>query len=273
MRRLVSEAILVSLLGALLTLGGAAPAASAADQPGDAPSSIKIKSSGFSMQEAWDELTRQMEAGGTTNWVIVSLSLIGVAFILERAFRLRRKYVVPAGFAEKASELWEKKALGDIERLCERKEYVKTPLARIVAFLVKHRTAKLDDLNDVAGDIASRHLDRHAMLSYPILTVATLAPLLGLFGTVVGMIESFDTVASAGALVNPRMLSGSISKALITTEFGLAVAIPSVFFYSMFRLRTGYLFNLLEEQASTLIADWFIQPAAKEAAHATAKAE
>lgn len=233
-------------------------------------STIPAPAGGFSWEDAWNELNRQMKAGGSTAWVIVGLSLIAVAFILERAFRLRRKYIVPYGFAKKASDLWWKNEHAAIVELCEQRRYRKTPLARIVRFLVEHRNARLDDLNNVAGDIASRYLDRHSMLNYPILTVATLAPLLGLFGTVVGMIESFDLVTIAGEMGDPSVLSGAISKALITTQFGLLVAIPTVFFFAMFRLRTSYLFNVLEEEASTLIASWFIESATPEKSDAAA---
>jgi len=236
----------------------------------DAGSTIPAPADGFSWEEAWNELNRQIRAGGKTVWVIIGLSLIAVAFILERFFRLRRKNVVPFGLAPRASELWRTGDHAAIVELCEQRKYRKTPLGRIVRFLVEHRTARLDDLNNVAGDIASRHFDRHSMLNYPILTVATLAPLLGLFGTVVGMIESFDLVTLAGEMGDPRVLSGAISKALITTEFGLLVAIPTIFFFAMFRLRTSYLFNVLEEEASTLIADWFIESAAVEKSDAAA---
>jgi biopolymer transport protein ExbB len=237
---------------------------------GDTGSTIPIADGDFSWSDAWNELKRQMRAGGSTAWVIVGLSLIAVAFILERVFRLRRRYIVPSGFTRKASEMWWKGDHAGIVQLCEQRRYRKTPLARIVRFLVEHRTTVLEDLNNVAGDIASRHYDRHSMFNYPILTVATLAPLLGLFGTVVGMIESFDLVTLAGEMGDPRVLSGAISKALITTQFGLLVAIPAVFFFSMFRLRTSYLFNVLEEEASTLIADWFIESATVEKSDATA---
>jgi biopolymer transport protein ExbB len=263
MTRSVLAIVMVSiLLGPL----GAATAWSADDAKPDGLAGMK--SSGFSVDEAWNELKRQMEAGGTTNWVIVFLSIIGVAFIIERAFRLRRKYIVPVGFAEQSAELWRAGQFGELIALCEAPQYAKTPMAQIIGFMARHRRAPIDNVNEVAGDIASRHMDRHNMLNYPVITVATLSPLLGLFGTVVGMIEAFDTVTLAGQMGDPTLLSGSISKALITTEFGLVVAIPMIFFYAMNKTRTSYLFNTLEEQASTLIAEWYITATEPEANHA-----
>jgi len=103
------------------------------------------------------------------------------------------------------------------------------------------------------------------MLTYPLAIVAVLSPLLGLFGTVVGMIESFEVVAVAGTMGDPSLLASSISKALVTTAFGLIVAMPMLFFYHMFKLRTHYLASLLEEEAGTLLNGWLLK---KEDAHA-----
>jgi biopolymer transport protein ExbB len=97
------------------------------------------------------------------------------------------------------------------------------------------------------------------MLTYPLAAVAGLSPLLGLFGTVLGMIESFEMVAIAGSMGDPALLASGISKALVTTAFGLFVAIPTLFFYHLFKLRTNYLAKLLEEEASTLMSEWLMQ--------------
>jgi biopolymer transport protein ExbB len=99
----------------------------------------------------------------------------------------------------------------------------------------------------------------HHLFSYPLAAIATLAPLLGLFGTVVGMIEAFELVALAGNMGDPSILSGSISKALVTTEFGLIVAMPSIFFFGYFRMRTNMLAHLLEEEASVLTNEWLMK--------------
>lgn len=196
-------------------------------------------------------------AGGSTMWGILFCSVLGLAFLLERLFRLRRQAFVPVGLAEEANILWQEGKFKDIEALCDR--HRRSTLAKVIRYIVRKRTAPPDLIDTAIGDIAGRALTTHQMLCYPLLAVATIAPLLGLFGTVVGMIESFETVAAAGAMGDPTLLASGISKALITTEFGLIVAIPMLFFYHMIRLRTRQLNQMLEEEASSLVSDWLIE--------------
>ncbi len=93
------------------------------------------------------------------------------------------------------------------------------------------------DADREAGDLAAIDLKRHLQKCYPLAIVATLAPLLGLLGTVIGMIESFHIIGATGNLSNPSLLAGSIAKALITTAGGLCVAIPALGLYHWFKSR------------------------------------
>lgn len=211
----------------------------------------------FSMQAVMDDMQRKFKAGGLTMWFLLFLSILGLAFVLERVFRLRRAVIVPAGLAEQADKLWKEGKFDEVLKLCEEKK--KATLAKIIAFAAKHPQTAMVNVSDVAGDIASRDIGHHQMLTYPLAAIGALAPLLGLFGTVLGMIESFETVAIAGSMGDPSLLATGISKALVTTAFGLFVAIPNLFFYNVFRFRTNYLSNLLEEETSTLINEWFMK--------------
>jgi biopolymer transport protein ExbB len=229
-------------------LKGAAPAVSTPKEP-------------FSIEAAIEDLTQKFRAGGLTMWVILFLSVAALAFVLERTFRLRRGVIAPAGLAEQADDLWRDGSLQQLESLCQKR---RSTLGRIIQFIVRHRDSPIADISAAAGDIASRDMSRHLMLTYPLAAVATLSPLLGLFGTVLGMIESFEMVAIAGSMGDPSLLASGISKALVTTAFGLFVAIPTLFFYHLFKLRTNYLAKLLEEEASTLMSEWLMK---KEAGH------
>jgi biopolymer transport protein ExbB len=213
------------------------------------------------------EMKRQYKAGGATMHFITALSLLGAAFVLERLFRLQRRSVAPAGLSEQAQQLWQAGNLGGLEQLAQ--QHGKSTLGRIILFALKHRHNSVDEVNSVASDIASRDMARHMMFTYPLATVAVLAPLLGLFGTVVGMIESFETVAVAGTMGDPSLLSSSISKALVTTAYGLMVAMPILFCYHMIKVRTAYLSSVLDEEASTLINDWFLTRSAAKSAEAS----
>jgi biopolymer transport protein ExbB len=74
-----------------------------------------------------------------------------------------------------------------------------------------------------------------------------------------GIIETFEMIAMAGAMGDPSIMASGISKALVCTAFGLVVAIPMLFIYHIIKLRTQYLNGLLEEEASFLISDWFLK--------------
>jgi biopolymer transport protein ExbB len=126
-----------------------------------------------------------------------------------------------------------------------------------VAVIARHRHSSMADVSMMAGDVASRDLRRHVQKAYPLAIVATVSPLLGLFGTVIGMIGAFDKVAAAGSLGDASLLGGDISKALITTAAGLSIAIPTLVCYHYFRNRTSQFALQLEEEAGELISDWF----------------
>ena len=194
----------------------------------------------------------KMVKGGWTIVALIVLSVIGVAFALERLFMLRRGVIVPRGLSAAADALWRQGRYDEILALCRKRP---STLARVLAFVVSHRTAPVADVSTAAGDIASRELKRHLLRAYPLAVVATLAPLLGLLGTVIGMIEAFDTVVMVG-LGDAAALAGGISKALITTMVGLCIAVPTLFVYHFFRSRTNLFGVMLEEEVTELIADW-----------------
>ncbi len=262
MQRTLVSLVLVSLAVALAA--AAASAAPAEAPPADAPAAAPDAAAPppapaaepFSIQRVMEDLQQKFRAGGLTMWVLLFLSVLGLAFVLERLFRLGRRRIAPVGFPERADRLWQAGQYDELLQLCRADG---STLAKVVSFVVRHRDAPIAEVNLATGDIASRDIGRHLMLTYPLAAVATLSPLLGLFGTVLGMIESFDVVAVAGSLGDPSLLASGISKALVTTAFGLFVAIPTLFFYHLFKLRTNFLASLLEEEASTLTSEWLMK--------------
>lgn len=256
MRSIWLGVILVSMVGMVFMFGGATQCVA---QGGEASLGAGEP---FSVNAVLQDMKRKFRAGGLTMWFLLFLSVLALAFILERTFRLRRRLISPAGFAEKADELWKAGNIDELDALCKRFE--NSTIAKIVTFVKAHPDQTLGDISNVAGDIASRDIGHHQMLTYPLAAIGALAPLLGLFGTVLGMIESFETVAIAGSMGDPSLLASGISKALVTTAFGLFVAIPTLFFYNVFRFRTNFLSKLLEEEISGLINEWMLMK--KEAA-------
>jgi biopolymer transport protein ExbB len=202
-------------------------------------------------QSFWDI----WKSGGATMYFILLLSLMAGATAIERLVNFRRSRIVPDQLAQEADTLWQQDSFAGIEALCRQQQ---STLGRILAFVVQNRHQSLRTLSDSAGDRASTELKRHQQKAYPLAIVATLSPLAGLFGTVLGMIESFRMVAHAGSLGDASILAGGISQALTTTAAGLLVALPALGLYHYFRNQTALQGILLEEQVNDLLARWFL---------------
>lgn len=203
---------------------------------------------------AFDEFMIKMEKGGTTMIVLLILSIAGVTFALERSYNLTKTKVAPDGFADKADELWRDGKFDDVSALCKQN---KSALSKVIAVIVEHRKNDISDLQVIAMDQGSREMRLHLQRAYPLAVVATLSPLLGLLGTVVGMIEAFDTIAAMGDNANPAAFADSIAKALVTTAGGLVVAVPALAFYHFFKSRTQMYAVMLEEEISEILSLWF----------------
>lgn len=205
---------------------------------------------------------RMLGKGGKTMYFLAALSIMGGAAALERLFRLRRSAIVPDGLAREADELWQSGQFDHAEALYHEKP---STLSRVVAFIVAHRESPVGDVSRGAADLAATELKRHLQKAYPLAVVATLSPLLGLLGTVFGMIEAFQMVAIAGALGDATLLADGISKALVTTAAGLVIAIPTLGLYHYFKSRTTLYAIMLEEQVTELISRWLMKRTASHA--------
>ena len=163
--------------------------------------------------------------GGMTSVVLLLLSAAAIGFLVERLIRMRKKYLAPAYYPEFFA-----KAIAANDDKAIREEAAKKPsiLADAGAYIVDHRSMDEARLQTAVADAAARAFERHRQRSYPLAIIATMAPMLGLLGTVIGMIEAFSKVAILGDTGDAAVLADSISKALITTDIGLVLAIPSL---------------------------------------------
>ncbi len=217
----------------------------------------------------FEEMTRKIQQGGWIVYVLMALSVVGIGFALERASNLRRKTVVPDGLADRSHALWEHSYIPGLAVHCEKDG---SALARIVLAVADHRDCAVSDVQTLAGDLGSREMRLHLQRAYPLAIIATLSPLLGLLGTVIGMIGAFDTVAAVGEMGDASILANDIAKALITTAAGLLVGIPALGLYHLFKSRTSSLAVQLEEETSEIINAWLLKPAREGAAAAPAPA-
>jgi len=183
-------------------------------------------------------------------------SIIGLASVLERAISLLLASASVRGPVAAARTLWTQEKFGEIERMVEGKGGI---TVRLIDFIVRHRGYHVADVSAGVGDLASRYVKRHVRRNYPLAVVATISPLLGLLGTVIGMIEAFEKVNIAGSMGSAEYLSGAISKALITTAGGLMIAIPALFFYHVYKFLTGVLADTLEGKANEMVTGWLMR--------------
>ncbi len=188
-----------------------------------------------------------IEAAGWPIWTIILASVVSLAIIFERFYSLRQSLVAPAGLLE---DVLNRSQAGDTRALYE--QLVNgAPLARILAAGLKNQRASREVMKEAieeAGRVVAHELERFLTT---LGTIAAMAPLLGLLGTVVGMIELFGASSPTGA--NPQQLAHGISVALYNTAFGLVVAIPSMIFYRHFRAKVDALLVSMEQQAIHLV--------------------
>jgi biopolymer transport protein ExbB len=189
-----------------------------------------------------------VQAAGWPIWPLIFASVIALALILERLWSLRQSVVAPPDLVDRV--LSEYRQNGATPELITRTAQ-HGPLGRILAAglaNVKSPRPVIKEVIEEVGRVVTHDLERFLTT---LGTIAAMAPLLGLFGTVVGMIEIFGSQTAAGS--NPIQLAHGISVALYNTAFGLIIAIPSMIFYRHFRATVDHLIIEMEQQAIRLV--------------------
>jgi len=189
-----------------------------------------------------------IQAAGWPIWPLLFASVIAVALIIERAMVLRRVKVLPSGVLQ--GVIAEYRQSGVSETLIAKVEN-NSPLGRVLASGIRNAKSSREVMKEAieeSGRAVAYDLERYLTT---LGTIATIAPLMGLFGTVIGMIEIFGSPTASGN--NPQALAHGISVALYNTGFGLVIAIPSMIAYRHFRaLVDGFLVEM-EQEAIKLV--------------------
>jgi biopolymer transport protein ExbB len=189
-----------------------------------------------------------VRAGGPFMWPIVVCSIVAAAIILERLWTLQEKRVLPRDLTQRVWQLLESNQVN--EKVVAALEQ-NSPLGRVLAAGLANRHRPREILMERLED-AGRHVvhDLERFLN-TLGTIASISPLLGLLGTVTGIIKAFNAL-QAGAAGDPRMLSGGIAEALIATAAGLCVAIPALIGYRYLRGRVEGFVIRMEKDAIKL---------------------
>ncbi|WP_428101882.1 MotA/TolQ/ExbB proton channel family protein [Candidatus Rariloculus sp.] len=185
-----------------------------------------------------------VQAGGWLMLPIIACSIVAAAIVLERLWTLQPERVLPPNLTRQVRD-WAKHDQLDPKHL--QKLHENSPLGQILAAGLASRLAGRDIIKERIED-SGRHVV-HELERYltPLGTIAAITPLLGLLGTVIGMIKVFAAITANG-VGNPGVLAGGISEALITTAAGLCVAIPSLIGYRYLRGRIDGLVVQMEKE-------------------------
>ncbi len=189
-----------------------------------------------------------VEAAGWPIWFLLIASVIAVGLIAERLMFLRNKTIVPPELLDETVK--ELRQSGVTPQMLK-KLNEGSPLGRVFAAGLKNVKSSPNIMKEAieeAGRSTNHEMERFLTT---LGTIASISPLLGLFGTVVGMIEIFGAQNAGGS--NPAELAHGISVALYNTAFGLIVAVPSMIFYRHFRAKVDSLIFEMEQQAIKLV--------------------
>jgi biopolymer transport protein ExbB len=189
-----------------------------------------------------------LQAAGWPIWPLLLASVIAVALIIERSASLRESRIVPPSLLEQVVSVYRHQGISAdvLEKLGK-----DSPLGAVLAAGLRNfRSSRyvMKEAIEEEGRAVTHDMERFLTT---LGTIATAAPLLGLFGTVIGMIEIFGSQAPGGT--NPQQLAHGISVALYNTAFGIAISIPSLIFYRHFKNKVDTLVVEMEQQAAKLV--------------------
>jgi len=183
--------------------------------------------------------------GGIVMYILLAVSIVTVTLIFERSWSLRRSVVLPIKDVEAIEASIR---AGNAQEALEKCEKNNTAMSRILWLALKNRGVKRSVMKEILEEVGRQevaHLDRYIGV---LGVIAAISPLLGLLGTVMGMIEVFQVISIEG-VGKADVLAGGISKALNTTAAGLSVAIPAMVAYRFFEARVGGFVIEIEEHA------------------------
>ena len=231
----------------------AAPNYSAGAQPSD-PASLAVDPAPASQEDSiqMGNIISMIREGGVLMIPILACSLVLMVFVFERLLFLRRGRIIPRPFVRGVLEQLEQQQLDRDEAIALCEENASPTAELFIAALKKWGRPAVEVEQAIldAGERVTSQLRKYVRLFN---AISNLSPLLGLLGTVLGMIDAFNTIAQADAMGRPELLASGIGAALITTAAGLCVAIPAYAAYAFFVGRTDKLILEMDAFAQSVV--------------------
>jgi len=173
-----------------------------------------------------------LKDAGAIGWVIIIVSIIALSLIIEHFVSIRRDKLAPPELVDQMHELFDQENYQEAIELCEAEP---TPFTNVVGAALHRMSGGFEAMEAAVAEVGEEEsVKLHQKISYLSL-IGTIAPMLGLFGTVTGMILAFTIIAEKKGAADPGDLAIGISQALVTTFLGLFVAIPVMVFFFYFR--------------------------------------
>jgi len=195
-------------------------------------------------------LLEQIPAGGPIVWPILGIGILAVLIILERTVFMLRKHVNTDRFMAVVCTHINREEWNDCLSFCENRKNKAIP--RVIMTGISCRHMNRQDLENALQESILNEIPRLERFMSTLGMLAAIAPLLGLLGTVTGMINTFHTITFYGT-GNPRLMSGGISEALVTTMLGLCVAIPIMLAHTLLSRKVDNIIATMEEKAVSLL--------------------
>jgi len=189
-----------------------------------------------------------IEAAGWPVWLLIITSVYGLAIILERAWSLRSSSIAPKNLSKEVFAMIQQ---GTIKKQSLDEISLSSPLGEILATAIRNQGNSLEVLKDAIDETGENVAFKLEKNINSLGTISTVAPLLGLFGTIVGMVELFSSFTSSGHDV--AVFARGISVALYNTAGGIVVAVPAMIAYRYYRSKVDHLLNDMEQQALKLV--------------------
>lgn len=241
--------IALALVAFAMVMGATTALAQTNDMTAAEEDSAVAEMVGETMQ--WREI---IEYGGVVMYVLGAVSVLTLAFVFYFAVVLRNAQVAPRPLFRELIEKVGGGMFDDARRACE---YRPSPLSHVTMAALEHvRSVPNVDpvmLKDIVEGEGSRQAESIQGQTQYLLDIAVVAPMIGLLGTVFGMLRAFSAVALDIAQAKPIVLAAGVSQALITTAFGLIVGIPAMVFYAFFRRRAAKVVSHLESASLEIL--------------------